>query len=206
MPKSDDNVELIINKVKKAQNEYETYSQSEVDKIFKAAAIAANKARIPLAELAFNEKKIAVFEAGTGVGKSYSYLIPSILWSLQNNQKVVISTGTINLQQQLCEKDIPAVEKILGKEVKHVLLKGRQNYICKRRMNDVAGLLDLFEDESNEIKKISQWAMKSETGSKSELTFMPSENAWSKVNSESDGCMGMRCPYHSECFVMKVRK
>ena len=155
---------------------------------------------------AFNEQKIAVFEAGTGVGKSYSYLIPSILWSLQNNQKVVISTGTINLQQQLCEKDIPAVEKILGKEVKYVLMKGRQNYICKRRMNDVAGLLDLFEDESNEIKKITQWAVKSETGSKSELTFMPSENAWSKVSSESEGCMGMRCPYHSECFVMKVRK
>ena len=155
---------------------------------------------------AFNDQKIAVFEAGTGVGKSYSYLIPSILWSLQNNQKVVISTGTINLQQQLCEKDIPAVEKIIGKEVKYVLLKGRQNYICKRRMNDVASLLDLFEDESNEIKKISQWAVESETGSKSELSFMPSENAWSKVNSESDGCMGMRCPYHSECFVMKVRK
>ncbi len=154
----------------------------------------------------FNEEKLAVFEAGTGVGKSYSYLIPSVLWAITNNQKVVISTGTINLQQQLCEKDIPAVEKILGKQVKYVLVKGRQNYICKRRLSEVTGLLDLFEDETAEMKKIAQWAASSETGSKSELSFMPSENIWTKVNSESDGCMGMRCPYHNECFVMKVRK
>lgn len=155
---------------------------------------------------AFNEQKIAVFEAGTGVGKSYSYLIPSVLWAVSNNQKVVISTGTINLQQQLCEKDIPAVEKIIGKKINYVLMKGRQNYICKRRLADVSGLLDLFDNETEEITKIAQWANSSETGSKSELPFMPSENSWSKVNSESDGCMGMRCPYHNECFVMKIRK
>ena len=82
---------------------------------------------------AFNENKIAAFEAGTGVGKSYSYLIPSALWALTNNERVVVSTGTINLQQQLCEKDIPAVEKIIGKKIKYVLMKGRQNYICIRR-------------------------------------------------------------------------
>lgn len=155
---------------------------------------------------AFNENQLGVFEAGTGVGKSYAYLIPSILWAINNNEKVIISTGTINLQQQLCEKDIPAVEKILDKKIRFVLLKGRQNYICKRRLNDVVSVLDLFEDETEEIKKIGQWALNSNTGSKSELTFMPSENAWTKINSESDACMGMRCPYHSECFVMKQRK
>ena len=64
---------------------------------------------------ALNENKIAVFEAGTGVGKSYSYLIPSALWALLNHEKIIVSTGTINLQQQLCEKDLPAVEKIIGK-------------------------------------------------------------------------------------------
>ncbi len=155
---------------------------------------------------AFNENKIAVFEAGTGVGKSYSYLIPSALWSLINHEKVIISTGTINLQQQLCEKDIPAVEKIIGKKIKYVLMKGRQNYICKRRLNDAASILDLFEGESDEIKKIAEWADNSSTGSKSELTFMPSENVWTKVNSESDACMGKKCPFFGECFVMKVRK
>ncbi len=155
---------------------------------------------------AFNENKIAVFEAGTGVGKSYSYLIPSILWALVNHERVVISTGTINLQQQLCEKDIPAVEKIVGKKFKYVLMKGRQNYVCIRRLNDAVSILDLFEGESDEIKKIAEWAQTSPSGSRSDMTFMPSENVWSKVNSESDACMGKKCPFFGDCFVMKVRK
>ena len=155
---------------------------------------------------AFNENKIAVFEAGTGVGKSYSYLIPAILWAVQNDERVIVSTGTINLQQQLCEKDIPAVEKILGKKIKYILMKGRQNYVCKRRLMDASAVLDLFEGETDEIKKIAEWAESSDTGSKSDLSFMPSENIWTKVNSESDACMGMRCPFHNECFVMRVRK
>ena len=155
---------------------------------------------------AFNENKIAVFEAGTGVGKSYSYLIPSMLWALVNHERVIISTGTINLQQQLCEKDVPAVEKIIGQKIKYVLMKGRQNYICVRRLNDAASILDLFEGESDELKKIAEWAQNSPTGSKSDLPFMPGENVWSKVNSESDACMGKKCPFFNECFVMKVRK
>ena len=155
---------------------------------------------------AFNENKLAVFEAGTGVGKSYSYLIPAALWALTNRERVIVSTGTINLQQQLCEKDVPAVEKILGQKIKYVLMKGRQNYICKRRLNDAASILDLFEGESDELKKIAEWAASSPSGSKSDLNFMPTENVWTKVNSESDACMGMRCPFHNDCFVMKVRK
>jgi len=155
---------------------------------------------------AFNHNLIGVYEAGTGVGKSYAYLIPSILWAQKNKERVIISTGTINLQQQLCEKDIPAVEDILGKKIKFVLMKGRQNYICKRRLMEAASVLDLFEDETDEIKKIADWAEASATGSKSELSFMPSENAWTRVNSESDACMGKRCPFFNECFVMKVRK
>lgn len=155
---------------------------------------------------AFNENKIAVFEAGTGVGKSYSYLIPAALWAITNHEKVVVSTGTINLQQQLCEKDIPAVEKIIGKKIKYVLMKGRQNYVCKRRLNDAASILDLFEGESDELKRIAEWAESSSTGSKSDLTFMPAENVWTKINSESDACMGKKCPFFGECFVMKVRK
>ena len=155
---------------------------------------------------ALNENKIAVFEAGTGVGKSYSYLIPSALWALLNHEKIIVSTGTINLQQQLCEKDLPAVEKIIGKKFKYVLMKGRQNYICMRRLNDAASIIDLFEGETEELKKIAEWAQNSDTGSKSDLTFMPSESVWTKVNSESDACMGKKCPFFGECFVMKIRK
>ena len=155
---------------------------------------------------AFNENKLGVFEAGTGVGKSYSYLIPSVLWALENDERVVISTGTINLQHQLCEKDIPTVEKILNRPIKYILMKGRQNYVCRRRLMDASSVLDLFEDDTAEIKKIAEWAETSPTGSRSDMTFMPSENVWTKINSESDACMGMRCPFHNECFVMKIRK
>ena len=154
----------------------------------------------------YNSDKIGVFEAGTGVGKSYSYLIPSVLWALENNEKIVISTGTINLQQQLCEKDIPFIEKIIGRKINFILMKGRQNYICLRRLNDCAGFLDLFEDETNDFNAIMDWTNETSTGSKSEIPFQVSENVWSKINSESDACMGMKCPYHSECYVMKVRK
>lgn len=155
---------------------------------------------------AFNHNLLGVYEAGTGVGKSYAYLIPSILWAVTNKERVIISTGTINLQQQLCEKDIPAVEKILDKKIKFVLMKGRQNYICKRRLTEAASVLDLFEDETEEIKRIADWEETSSTGSKSDLSFMPQESAWTRVNSESDACMGKRCPFFNECYVMKVRK
>ena len=154
----------------------------------------------------FNKNKIGVFEAGTGVGKSYAYLIPSVLWAVTNKERVVVSTGTINLQQQICEKDLPAVEEILNKKIKFILMKGRQNYICLRRLNEAAGIKDLFDDESEDLDKIFEWAKESSTGSKSDLSFMPTESIWTRVNSESDACMGMRCPYHNDCFVMKVRK
>ena len=156
--------------------------------------------------LSFNDGKIGVFEAGTGVGKSYAYLIPAMLWSLQNKERVIISTGTINLQQQLVEKDIPAAQKIIGQKIKAVLLKGRQNYVCLRRLADAGNDRDLFSEETELFDKIVDWAKTSATGSKSDLPFVPRDTVWSRVNSESDACMGARCQYRELCFVMKVRK
>ena len=155
---------------------------------------------------AFNHNKIGVYEAGTGVGKSFAYLLPSMKWALQNKERVVVSTGTINLQQQLIEKDIPLAQKIIGKDVKAVLLKGRQNYVCLRRLNDAANERDLFSEETEMFDRIYQWAKNSATGSRSDLSFMPPENVWTRINSESDACMGSRCPHREKCFVMKVRK
>ncbi len=154
----------------------------------------------------FNNNEIGVFEAGTGVGKSYAYLIPSIYWALLNKERVVISTGTINLQQQLAEKDIPAALNLIGKPLKYILMKGRQNYVCLRRLNDQITEPDLFAEEDEELTKLVEWSKVSKTGSRSELTFVPSEFLWRNVCSESDACMGMRCKYHENCFVMKVRK
>ncbi|MBQ9237922.1 MAG: ATP-dependent DNA helicase [Treponema sp.] len=154
----------------------------------------------------FNERQIGVFEAGTGVGKSYAYLIPALLWAATNKERVVISTGTINLQQQLFQKDIPAAKKITGANVRAVLVKGRQNYVCRRRLSGAVGERDMFTDDADEIEKIAAWAETSATGSRSDLSFVPHESAWSRIRSEHDACMGMRCPYHQQCFVMKVRK
>lgn len=155
---------------------------------------------------AFNNNGIGIFEAGTGVGKSFAYLIPSMLWAISNNQRVVISTGTINLQQQIFEKDIPFAKKIINQDIKAVLLKGRQNYICKRRLFDALNEVDLFTEEDDELKKIEKWSLVTETGSKNDLPFMPSEAVWQRINSESDACMGNRCMYKNSCFVMKMRK
>lgn len=154
---------------------------------------------------AFNNNQVGVFEAGTGVGKSYAYLIPSIIWSLKNNERVVISTGTINLQQQLCEKDLPAAQKIIGSDVKFVLMKGRQNFVCKRRFEEASAQRELFGDETAFFDKLSEWVKNSITGSRSDVAYLVPDSIWSRINSESDACMGQRCPFHSECFVMKMR-
>ncbi|MCR5620517.1 MAG: DEAD/DEAH box helicase family protein [Treponema sp.] len=154
----------------------------------------------------FNENKIGVFEAGTGVGKSYAYLIPSLLWAESNKERVVISTGTINLQQQLVEKDLPAAEKIIGKKVKYILLKGRQNYVCMRRLAEAGEERDLFSEDQGAFDSIVAWAKNSATGSRSDISWIPPESVWSRVNSESDACMGGKCPFREDCFVMKNRK
>jgi ATP-dependent DNA helicase DinG len=154
----------------------------------------------------FNKNNIGIFEAGTGVGKSYAYLLPSLIWAIENNERVVISTGTINLQQQLYEKDIPETIQLIGKKIKAVLVKGRQNFVCLRRLNDALGEKDLFNDENEELETIFKWSKTTNTGSKSDLSFMPKDNIWQRINSESDACMGMRCPFHNTCFVMKMRK
>ncbi len=190
---------------------------SMLDETGPLAALSANyevrPTQIELASSiakAFNSGSIGVFEAGTGVGKSFAYLLPAMLWAVENQDRVVISTGTINLQQQLIDKDIPMAQKILGRPVKSVLLKGRQNYVCKRRLAeaiaDARQEKDLFDDETVELEKIAEWAESTADGSRSDLSFMPRELVWSRVCSESDACMGMRCSYHENCFVMRVRK
>ena len=155
---------------------------------------------------AFNEDKIAVFEAGTGVGKSFAYLIPAILWSVQNKERIVISTGTINLQQQIFEKDIPFAQKITGTKIKSLLVKGRQNYICLRRYFETINEIDLFTEEKEELDNIKEWLKSTKSGDKSDLSFMPTESLWQRINSESDGCRGSLCPHKDKCYVMKVKK
>ncbi|GAB6393267.1 MAG: ATP-dependent DNA helicase DinG [Treponematales bacterium] len=154
----------------------------------------------------FNEDALVAAEAGTGVGKSFAYLLPAVNFALANNERVVISTATITLQQQLFEKDIPLVRQALGADIKAVLVKGRGNYLCLRRLADALGEGALDPEEAAGLKTIAGWAETTASGSRSDLGFLPPEGLWARVCSDADMCMGMRCPERERCFVMLVRK
>ncbi len=158
------------------------------------------------AAAAFNDEKILLAEAGTGVGKSLAYLIPSLAWAAKNGERVVVSTATINLQQQLIEKDIPLVQKLLKGKVKSVLVKGRGNYLCLRRFEEALEENALFKEAGGELDTIREWIKSSETGSRSDLPFYPLQETWQKVCSETDACMGLRCRHRESCFVLRARR
>jgi len=157
---------------------------------------------------AFNESKVALIEAGTGVGKSVAYLIPSIIWAIKNGEKVVVSTNTINLQQQLIKKDLPLLQENLGLDFKAVMIKGRGNYACKRKAKVlVAEDGQLFEDTPvRELKSLLEWTDKTVEGSRSELNFIPKESSWEKIASEADLCLRAKCPCYGDCFFYMARR
>ncbi|MDR2618347.1 MAG: ATP-dependent DNA helicase DinG [Treponema sp.] len=155
---------------------------------------------------AFNEDAIAAAEAGTGVGKSFAYLLPALRYAEENEERIVISTATITLQQQLYEKDIPLVAGALGGKIKTALIKGRGNYLCLRRLEDALKEPSLDEGENETIDAIARWAETTGTGCRSDLSFMPAEGIWSRLCSEADTCMGLRCPDREKCFVFALRR
>jgi ATP-dependent DNA helicase DinG len=154
----------------------------------------------------FNEDALVMAEAGTGVGKSFAYLLPAMRFSLKN-KPVIISTATITLQQQLYEKDIPLVASSMGDvKIKSVIMKGRGNYLCLRRLNDSLQETSLFENSSDEVQNICEWSKTTKTGARSELSFMPSDLVWASVCSESDLCLGNHCLFKERCFITVLRK
>ena len=155
----------------------------------------------------FNRNKIGIVEAGTGTGKSFSYLLPSILWSLVNKEKVIISTNTINLQEQLFYKDIPQLRKMTGIDFKWCLIKGRANYVCLRKVESVKRELNFLNRKEQEfLEEIIQWVGNTPEGSKSELEYIPKENVWEMVRCDADQCTRVKCSYFSRCFFYKARK
>jgi ATP-dependent DNA helicase DinG len=149
-----------------------------------------------------------VAEAGTGVGKSLAYLVPAARFAIETGRKGIISTHTINLQEQLVRKDIPIVRKILGDELPAVLLKGRQNYLCPlrlRRAFEQAG--DLFtSSENEELLAISRWAENTRDGTLSDLDFQPQMKVWLQVCSEAHLCTARHCGPRGNCFFQEARK
>ena len=159
---------------------------------------------------AINEDKKIIVEAGTGTGKTLAYLIPAIKWAVANKKKVIIATNTINLQEQLLLKDIPLAKSIIKDEFSYVLVKGRNNYVCKRFFNELAlgKNIDIgtFSIEAREqIEYILKWGNKTKTGDKAELPFEVYPDVWELVQSTTELCLGKKCPYRKECFYMKTR-
>ena len=154
---------------------------------------------------AFNEGKVAVIEAGTGTGKSLAYLYPAVLWAVRNKERVVVSTNTINLQEQLIKKDIPLLQKA-GLAFRAVLVKGRSNYLCLRKLDAVAAEPGLFKDEGDELQAIIAWGEKSADGCRSDLSFIPRDEVWEEVACEADQCGRVKCPFYSRCFFYTARR
>ena len=152
-------------------------------------------------------------EAGTGVGKSFAYLLPAIDYAVRNKKRVVISTHTISLQEQLIEKDIPLLAAVYPGEFSAVLVKGRQNYLCQRRLEQAGGRAGyLFDTESQgrSLMMIEDWAQKSlesrGIGSLSELPEPPDPIVWDKVCAEAGNCLNKKCPFYKDCFWQAARR
>lgn len=158
---------------------------------------------------AFGQSRHLVAEAGTGVGKSFAYLVPAIQRATNANERVIISTHTIALQEQIVQKDVPFLAAVWPDEFTAVLVKGRNNYLCIRRLKQTSERqLSLFAADSlrEELWRIEDWAYKTTEGSLSELDPVPDPRVWELVRSEHGNCLGRRCPHYNTCFYQRARR
>jgi len=154
-------------------------------------------------ESALLEKKHLIVEAGTGTGKTLAYLVPAIL----SGKRVVISTGTKNLQEQLFFKDIPFLEKHLG-PLRACYMKGRANYACRQKIYDAdkEPVLDGLEEVAD-FQIIREWEKTSETGDRAEITTLPENSmVWAKMDARGELCSGQKCPQFERCFITKMHQ
>jgi ATP-dependent DNA helicase DinG len=164
---------------------------------------------------ALQEKEHLVVEAGTGVGKSLAYLIPSILFALSQKKKAVVCTHTINLQEQLVEKDLPMLSHVLPEPFSFTMLKGRQNYLCTKRLRKALQQADsLFTSpEIEELRRIEEWAKETKDGSLSDFDIEPDPKVWAQVCSERGLCSPKICGFqsdyakeHGTCYFQRARR
>lgn len=158
---------------------------------------------------AYNDGGVALLEAGTGIGKSLGYLLPALRWAAANGERTVVSTNTINLQEQLVRKDLPFLARALtDQKVRFALLKGWRNYLCLARLEQArASGSSLFEDGTqDELRTINEWAHRTADGSMSDLATPPSTEVWDEVAAEPDLCTRMQCPHFDNCFLFKARR
>ncbi len=157
----------------------------------------------------YNRGGIGLLEAGTGVGKSLGYLVPALRWGARNKERTIVSTNTINLQEQLVGKDLPFLRDALDdQEVRFALLKGWRNYVCLSRLEHAESAeATLFDDDmASEVDAIAAWASKTNDGSLSDLPSQPRSEVWDEVAAEPDLCQRFKCTHFDKCFVFKARR
>jgi len=155
-------------------------------------------------ESALADKKHLIVEAGTGTGKTLAYLVPAIL----SGKRVVVSTGTKNLQEQLFFKDIPFLDQHMGSPVRAAYMKGRSNYACRQKIYDAdkEPILEGLEEVAD-FQIIREWEKTTETGDRAEIRTLPeSSSAWAKVDARSDLCTGQKCPQFERCFITQMHQ
>ncbi|MCC7293142.1 MAG: DEAD/DEAH box helicase family protein [Phycisphaerales bacterium] len=160
-------------------------------------------------ERAFADNAHLIVEAGTGVGKSFAYLLPAILRAVEHKERIVVSTHTIALQEQLIHKDIPFLAKILPGAFEAVLVKGRSNYLGLRRLERTvqqASQLLSSDEMFDELRRIKAWSKTTNEGSLSDLPLSPNGAVWERVRSDTNDCMGRKCPRFEECFYQLARR
>jgi len=148
-------------------------------------------------------------EAGTGVGKSFAYLLPAIDFAVKQKKRIVISTHTINLQEQLIEKDIPLLQSVYPDEFTAVLVKGRSNYLCRRRLEQTSRRsMSLFEfdRQMDSLHMVLDWASKTTDGSLADLPILPDGDVWDKVCAEQGNCLGKKCNFYNDCFWQAAKR
>ena len=157
---------------------------------------------------AFEERRHLVVEAGTGTGKTLAYLVPAIAAATARGSRVIVSTGTKNLQEQLMEKDIPFLQRVLPKKFTAAYMKGRGNYACLQRIKraETSPILDGLDDVDY-FDEVRRWARDSQTGDRAELTELPENlSFWRHVDARSETCLGQKCPEYDPCFVTRMRQ
>src|SRR5580658_9187143 len=158
---------------------------------------------------AINASHHLMVEAGTGVGKSFAYLLPAIEYVVRTKKRVIISTHTISLQEQLIEKDIPLLRAVYPDEFSAVLVKGRANYLCKRRLEQARQRQDyLFENprQIESLRMIEDWSHETTDGSLADLPGVPDAGVWDRVCAEHGNCLGKKCRYFKECFWQDAKR
>jgi ATP-dependent DNA helicase DinG len=159
----------------------------------------------------YNDGGISLLEAGTGVGKSFAYLIPAIEWSLANGERTMVSTNTINLQEQLVGKDLPLLARAFADRERrptYALLKGWANYLCLSRLElALGGQASLLEPErQRELDTLGEWSRQTADGSLNDLVDQPSAEVWEEVRAEADLCSRLECPHFDRCFLFEARR